>query len=198
VSFCQFHISHALLADVYRSLYDKDTKSAFLPVFTGIQNSAFKKLFDAMITRFTAPHRLSRMEADAWATIFAETLIREAPGFVSRDLEAPDGCLTENEVNLVKDWIKEHLDLPISVAQIAKLTNYSEYEFARRFNQTLNLSPYQYVLEQRLHKACELLRTSRHSIAEIAFLVGFSSQSHMTDCFRRRLDTTPGAYRRAA
>ncbi|MEM1142786.1 MAG: hypothetical protein AAGI88_09400, partial [Pseudomonadota bacterium] len=46
VAFSQFHISHTLLADVYRSIFDQEPEKAFLPIFTGAQDENFAKLFD--------------------------------------------------------------------------------------------------------------------------------------------------------
>ncbi|MEO0917197.1 MAG: helix-turn-helix domain-containing protein [Pseudomonadota bacterium] len=185
------------MADVHRSVFEKDPELAFLPVFTGIQNAEFAKLFDVMIARFQSPFSMSRMETDAWAVIFAETLIKEAPGFSNQSAVRPSGTLSTAEMNLISDWVAEHIGRSITVSELAKLTRVSEYDFARRFQATAGMSPYQYVLNQRMQRARELLETSSDSIAQIAFAVGFSSQAHMTDSFRQRLGTTPGAYRKS-
>ena len=51
--------------------------------------------------------------------------------------------------------------------------------------------------ELRVARACELLRDPHRPITEVSLAVGFSSQSHLTEVFRRTLKTTPAAYRRA-
>jgi AraC-like DNA-binding protein len=52
-----------------------------------------------------------------------------------------------------------------------------------------------YVIQQRLAKAQELLRTTDRSIVEIAIESGFTNQSHLTTVFRKNLSTTPKKYR---
>jgi AraC-like DNA-binding protein len=48
----------------------------------------------------------------------------------------------------------------------------------------------------RVAKACELLRDPHRPITDVSLAVGFSSQSHLTEVFRRTMKTTPAAYRR--
>jgi AraC-like DNA-binding protein len=53
-----------------------------------------------------------------------------------------------------------------------------------------------YVVERRIDEACRRLRSHRHeSIADVALSLGFSSQSHFTEAFRRRTGSTPRAWR---
>ena len=58
-------------------------------------------------------------------------------------------------------------------------------------------SPHQFVMERRVQHALELLRNEDRSIAEIAHAVGFSSQSRLTENFRRVTGLTPGQFRRS-
>ncbi|WP_422394017.1 helix-turn-helix transcriptional regulator [Pontivivens ytuae] len=69
-------------------------------------------------------------------------------------------------------------------------------EFRRTFRSSTGYSPYAFVISRRLDRAQELLHEPERSIAEVAMMTGFSSQSHMTDTFRRVLDITPAEYRR--
>jgi AraC family transcriptional regulator len=48
----------------------------------------------------------------------------------------------------------------------------------------------------RVARACELLHDPRRPITDVSLAVGFSSQSHLTEVFRRTMKTTPAAYRR--
>ncbi|WP_250564893.1 helix-turn-helix transcriptional regulator [Adonisia turfae] len=55
----------------------------------------------------------------------------------------------------------------------------------------MGCSPYQYVLRCRVERAKRLLLQRKLSIADVALTVGFSSQSHLTQHFRRHVGTTP-------
>ncbi len=48
----------------------------------------------------------------------------------------------------------------------------------------------------RIARACELLHDPHRPITEVSLAVGFSSQSHLTEVFRRTMKTTPAAYRK--
>jgi AraC family transcriptional regulator len=55
----------------------------------------------------------------------------------------------------------------------------------------MGVAPYQYVLQQRMEKAKELLQQRKYAIAEIALLVGFADQSRFTRHFRKYVGVTP-------
>ncbi|MEY2832801.1 MAG: hypothetical protein RLZZ574_2059, partial [Cyanobacteriota bacterium] len=56
---------------------------------------------------------------------------------------------------------------------------------------SVGLSPYQYVMQQRIERAAYLLRTTTLSVAAIALQVGFSTQNQLTIQFRKFWGTTP-------
>jgi AraC family transcriptional regulator len=71
------------------------------------------------------------------------------------------------------------------------------HHFGKAFKAATGLPPHRYVMEQRVARATELLAGSDLPIAEIAHVVGMSSQSHLTNVFRRLVGDTPHSYRRA-
>ena len=95
------------------------------------------------------------------------------------------------------EYMRAHIDEPISLDDIAGSVNRSASHLARQFRSSLGVPPHQYLLVMRIKLAQHLLQTSSDSIAEIAFACGFSHQEHMTRMFRRWCDTTPATYRRA-
>jgi AraC-like DNA-binding protein len=61
----------------------------------------------------------------------------------------------------------------------------------------VGITPHQYVLRTRLHRAAVRLRRSGDAISAIAFDVGFNDLSTFNRRFRRVMGVHPGAYRRA-
>lgn len=108
----------------------------------------------------------------------------------------PNTCLSQALLTGILDYIEENLAYNMSLTEIAKTVDLSPYHLARCFKQEMHMSPHQYVLERRVVRAREFLEQRGSSLADIAYAVGFSSQAHMTDVFRKRLGVTPGAYRR--
>jgi AraC family transcriptional regulator len=70
----------------------------------------------------------------------------------------------------------------------------SQYYFASLFKQSMGVTPWQYVMQQRLERAKELLTQRDRSIVEIALQCGFKSQSHFTQQFRKFTGVTPKRY----
>jgi AraC family transcriptional regulator len=68
--------------------------------------------------------------------------------------------------------------------------------FARGFKRTMGRSVHQYLLGRRTEWAAALLGSTEQSIAEVALVTGFCSQSHLTTAFQRLYGATPAAYRR--
>lgn len=103
--------------------------------------------------------------------------------------------LDEKVIEASKDIIDEHLHEPITVARLAETLSLRREQLACIFKRSTGLSTYQFILKRRLQKTLELLATTQESLADIAYDVGFSSQSHMTSTFQRLLGTTPQRYR---
>ena len=68
-------------------------------------------------------------------------------------------------------------------------------EFARRFHAHTGQAPYAWFLNLRIEKAKELLRDRTLPLVEVAFRLGFCSQSHFHETFRKRIGITPGSWR---
>jgi AraC family transcriptional regulator len=71
----------------------------------------------------------------------------------------------------------------------------SQFHFSHLFKQWISTSPYQYLLQQRIERAKQLLKQTDQSIMDIAFECGFNSNSHLGKQFRQLVGITPKAYR---
>ncbi|AHM04532.1 Transcriptional regulator, AraC family [Roseibacterium elongatum DSM 19469] len=81
------------------------------------------------------------------------------------------------------------------MADVARSLGLSARSFHRRLSE--QGKSFQGLTEETRRDLAEgLLRDDRHSLAEIAFLTGFSEQSSFTRAFKRWLGTTPASYRR--
>lgn len=104
-------------------------------------------------------------------------------------------ALSSNAMRRVECFVAENLELNLSVSDIAAVVSLSAYHFSRRFRVRTGMSPYQYVVRQRVERARQLLRESALPLADIACRTGFSSQSHLSAQFRKIIGISPGRYR---
>ena len=125
-------------------------------------------------------------------TLAIHLLQRYAISTESTILEQP---VPEHELGPVLDYIDLHLASEITLKTLAAQSNLSTSHFRALFAQAVGLSPRQYILNQRIRRAKELLHQTDLPIAHVASAVGFYDQSHLTRHMRQLLDTTPGALR---
>jgi AraC family transcriptional regulator len=123
-----------------------------------------------------------------------ETASRFVAGLVARHTSGrkPGGGLLDAAVlGRLRDYLMAHLDEPIDVATLARMTGRSQFHFSRVFRRTVGVSPYRYVIHLRLGRAVELVRQREAGLAEIAAQTGFADQSHLSRWVRRVYGVTP-------
>ena len=90
-------------------------------------------------------------------------------------------------------YIEEHFAMGVSLHELAEHVGLSPYYFLRVFRAEVGMPPYAYLESVRIGCAQRLIKSGR-SLAEAAFESGFSSQSHMTNSFKKIIGATPGQY----
>jgi AraC-like DNA-binding protein len=94
-------------------------------------------------------------------------------------------------VTFIEVHLGEHLTLPI----IARAAGVSSRSLVRMFRKELGSSVVEFILHRRVARACDLLRTTDRTCAEIAFETGFGSVQHFNRVFRRQQSSSPGQWR---
>ncbi|GAB4027305.1 chromate resistance protein ChrB domain-containing protein [Spirosoma gilvum] len=100
----------------------------------------------------------------------------------------------------LEELIQDHIDtnLTVSLKGISEAVQlnptYVSREFANYFD---NLSFGEYIRKLRIEKAIHLLGSSSHNLSEIAYLTGFSDQSHFTRIFKKHTGKNPSDYRKS-
>ena len=136
----------------------------------------------------------SRLYIESLENVLAVHLLRQYTATKPR-LATYEGGLPERQLLQVLDYINEHLNQDIKLADLAALLDMSQFHFSHMFKQSLGTAPYQYLLQQRVERAKQLLKQTDRAIVDIAFLCGFNSHSHLSKQFRQFTGMTPKAYR---
>ncbi len=136
----------------------------------------------------------SQLYVDSLTNVLAVHLLRQH-GTTRPQLPIYNGGLSQRQLLQVLDYIDANLDNEIKLVDLAQLLGISQFHFGRLFKQSLGLSPYQYLLQQRVERAKKLLKQTDKPIVDIAFDCGFNSHSHLSSQFRQLTGMTPKAYR---
>ncbi len=111
-------------------------------------------------------------------------------------LEFKTNGLSQSQLERVIDYMKANLTQDLSVLDLATLTGMSESHFSRSFNRSVGIAPYQYLMQQRVERAKQLLEKQSIAISTIALDCGFANQTHLTKVFRQMTGMTPKAYQK--
>ena len=77
----------------------------------------------------------------------------------------------------VRRYIDNHFKEPVTLDLLAALVHINKYHMAHSFTRDYGISPINYLLQLRLQESCSLLRSTNHSMSQIAQITGFSSDS---------------------
>jgi len=99
----------------------------------------------------------------------------------------------------LKELIQDQLDtnMSLSLQQLSGELEINPAYLSREFSKYFeNLSFGEYIRKMRIEKAIHFIETSGYSLTEIAYLTGFSDQSHFTRIFKKQTGLTPTLYRK--
>jgi len=97
-------------------------------------------------------------------------------------------------VRKMQAYIKDHLDEPISAAQLASASGYSNWHANRLFRYWMNITPADYIRKLRLSRAALVLRDEDVTIADAAYSVGFGSVDGFQRAFFKEFGCNPKEY----
>ena len=100
-----------------------------------------------------------------------------------------------NSLSPLMDFMRSQIDQTFTLAELARKAAMSERTFIRRFKQATGTTPADWLTSARVERARELLENSSHSIDTIAEQTGLGTAATLRHHFRRRLGTSPTAYR---
>lgn len=114
--------------------------------------------------------------------------------------QAVEGSIADsngNRLNFVLKYIREHLTEKIAVDALSRKAYLSRNLFFKWFREQFGITPLEYVNNERIKLAKELLAKPQHSIYDVSKLCGFTDVNYFIRVFRKLEGTTPKAYQSA-
>jgi AraC family transcriptional activator of mtrCDE len=83
-----------------------------------------------------------------------------------------------------------------TIAELGELAAMSRATYARHFNERAGITVMDFLTQIRMTIACDLLRRTQRSAAEVGEMVGYQSEAAFGKAFAQSIGVTPGRYRR--
>jgi AraC family transcriptional regulator len=180
-------LSTELLQQVATDLHQKRVE--ILDQFS-IQDSRIEHISLALLAELAAGGSSGRLYGEGLTTALAAHIISSyssTPRLLREITRGLPASLLRRIVSVIEDRLDEDLGL----AELASEVGLSPSHFSSLFRKTTGLSPHQYIVQRRVERARTLLTATKLSISEIATMVGFYDQSHLTHQMQRVLGVTP-------
>jgi AraC-like DNA-binding protein len=116
--------------------------------------------------------------------------------YAADPLRLPAAGSEPRAVAVVRAYIQAHFAERITLPGLAAAAGLSPFHLVRVFQRAAGVPPHAYLESVRIQQAQRLLMRGTPP-AQVAYEVGFSSQSHFTSRFLRTIGVTPGRYRSA-
>lgn len=198
------HMLHPmLLGSHYRSVFDTKymapilkNRNCELVVF---QNS--EETEKAVLTLLEQAADVQTQEYSEFRTrnIFSEIwlLMMKTIARLEGDAKLPRP-VSQERIQTMLAFIHQHYAEKLTLDQIAAAAIISRRECLRCFQNCIQKTPFEYLMDYRIRMAEQLLRTTSESITQIALQAGFGTGAYFTKIFRQLRGLTPGQYRKNA
>lgn len=102
--------------------------------------------------------------------------------------------LTLPQKRNIKAFMQHNYDKPLKVEDYAYLTGRSLSTFRRDFKAYFDTTPQQWLKDQRLDKALQLLAEREMSVTDLAYAVGYENISYFIKAFKQKAGLSPKQY----
>lgn len=159
-----------------------------------IDDPVINHLGQSLLPALSAERRNQQLFVDHVLLAFRTHLLMR---YAASTREPPDPCggLAPWQQRAAMEVMRERLVEGVALDAVAQVCGLSTSAFIRLFHSSMGQSPHQWLIQQRVELAMELMQDASLSLADIAYAAGFADQSHFTRTFSRRIGASPGAWR---
>lgn len=190
------YLRQSLFESVAADMYECNAARVELRPRFAMQDPLLEQLALVIADNLRDSSPSSAVFADTLAQMVAAQLARAHSSRAHLPRVPPRDGLSDWRLRRLADLIEANLEGDLSLETMAAEVGLSQLYLIRAFKAAFGQPPHRYILARRIERAKELLRTTDLPVVEIAFAVGFSSQSHLSNWFQRLIGVSPAAYRR--
>lgn len=189
-----------VLVELARSFFSRLEDEHHAPNIAGLSCAAAQRdpvlghLARALAGNLEVTGPLGRLFVEQIGLGLGVHIARQYGDFNSPDVRTTGGLSRTIEAR-AKELLLGRGHTSISIADVARECKLSRGYFIRAFSRSTGRTPHQWLLEQRIEEARQLIERTGMTLAEIALTCGFADQSHLSRVFVKSFGTSPGAWR---
>ena len=161
----------------------------------GHDDEVIRHLGSVFLQALRRPDETNQLFVDHIMLAFTAHVAQTYGGLRGGDRLARGG-LAPWQVKRACDRLESDLGGTLTLQQVAAEFGLSVSHFSRAFRISTGLPPHQWLLQQRIMAAKQLMTVRDLPLSEIAISAGFANQSHFTRVFSAAVGVSPGIWRR--
>lgn len=150
---------------------------------------------DAVLQPYLRLQERVRLELPGYRQLIAADLMEILAAALASVRIARTGSRAVASIREAKIMLAERVEKTLDLEQIATSLHMSYAHFRRVFKQQTGLSPYQYHLQLRIHRAREMLHGTTLSVQQVAARLRFENPYHFSKIFKKKTGMSPNQWR---
>lgn len=194
LSFVHLYYTQQHIERIITQIWDKEPRQVMLNEQSFMFDEKIMLLYQHYIIHNDWQQHENQLEMSTAATLLLTQIIKKYSN-ICWDTPQIKGGLSRSQRQYIIEWVDHHLDLALTLSDLAQAIGLSEYHFAHLFTASMGIAPHQYVMQQRLKKAHTDILINNQTLTDIALNYGFSSSSHFSYRFKKFFGYTPSSLR---
>ncbi len=188
-SYKMFYVDTKLMSEISSSISGKKNDIPFFKdavIEDEVLANQMNDLHDVMFDKFS----FTIEKEELFLSVVSRFIKKHADSFIS--VESLYQC--KPTIQKILEYINDNLSEDITVSNLSLMSNFSLYYFIRVFKEEVGLTPKEYIIQQRIKLARELI-LKELPLSHIAQECGFYDQSHMIKYFKLYTGLNPSFYK---
>lgn len=177
--------------DVFSILNNKHGGTRLISAPPELQNQVENILYD-MIKAYSSNSHYKLTYLNLYLSLFLTILADYLENTEKVNDQTP---LLDKKIKGIVTYINDNLECQLSLEKISNCFHMDKYYLCRFFKEHTGLSVIDYVNRKRILTAEKLITQNKHTITDIAFMVGFNNLTHFERIFKQYTGSTPRNYK---